>query len=160
MVMERRKVASGAQWTLAGRRGCLSSGKRSEFVGRVVIINKSEREAMRCDRARREKRTAPHRLPVPEADATHRCAIQIQNSFEQKQASGRGIIQRALVTWFVGVCRPRRRKCTAPRRGEWHVRPRALGVRTERHGWFRIPAVGCGSGSVRTGQGRRAVPSW
>jgi hypothetical protein len=156
--MERRKVASGAHWTLAGRRGCLSSGKRSEFVGRVVIINKSEREAMRGER------NAPHWLPVPEADATDRCAIQIQNSFEQKQASGRGIIQRALVTWFVGVCRPRRRKCTAPRRGEWHVRPRALGVRTERHGWFRIPAVGCGSGSDcahRAGaHRRRAVPSW
>lgn len=68
VVMERRKVASGAQWTLAGRRGCLSSGKRSEFVGRVVIINKSEREAMRCDRARREKRTAPAPSPRSRRD--------------------------------------------------------------------------------------------
>lgn len=64
--------------------------------------------------------------------------------------------------WFVGVCRPRRRKCAAPRRGEWHVRPRALGVRTERHGWFRIPAVavglcapGRGAGPYRTELVRR-----
>lgn len=57
--------------------------------------------------------------------------------------------------WFVGVgvCRPRRRKCTAPR---------ALGVRTERHGWFRIPAVavglcapGRGAGPYRTELVRR-----
>jgi hypothetical protein len=69
VVMERRKVASGAHWTLAGRRGCLSSGKRSEFVGRVVvIINKSEGEAMRCDRARREKRTAPAPSPRSRRD--------------------------------------------------------------------------------------------
>lgn len=64
--------------------------------------------------------------------------------------------------WFVGVgvCRPRRRKCTAPRRGEWHVRPRALGVRTERHGWFRIPAVAVGlCAPGRAAQGS-TVPSW
>jgi hypothetical protein len=157
--MERRKVASGAHWTLAGRRGCLSSGKRSEFVGRVVvIINKSEREAMRCDRARREKRTAPAPSPRSRRDRPVRDS---NSKFIRAKASQRSRNHPASVGSLVLVYAARvgvNARHRAAASGMCALRRRALGVRTERHGWFRIPAVAVGL--CAPGRGAGAVPSW